>query len=125
MATTAHARGDYETALKYLEQSLKISQEIGDKSGYATTLHNMAAIALQNENIEKFIQYEMEAYQTALEINNALIIYRVGADLGFFLCQSGMKKQGLEMLRRSLAIGKAAKFPDVGQIEEILKKFGE
>ena len=27
------ARGDYETALRYLEQSLAISQEIGDKSG--------------------------------------------------------------------------------------------
>jgi tetratricopeptide (TPR) repeat protein/GTPase SAR1 family protein len=119
------ARGDYETALKYLEQSLKIRQEIGDKSGYATTLHNMAAIALQNENIEKFIQYDMEAYQTALEINNAFLIYRVGADLGFFLCQSDLQEQGLEMLRRSLAIGKAAKFPDVGEIEEMLKEFGE
>jgi hypothetical protein len=85
----------------------------------------MAAIALQNENIEKFIQYEMEAYQTALEINDAFLIYRVGADLGLILCQSGKKKQGLEMLRRSLAIGKAAKFPDVGEIEAILKEFGE
>jgi hypothetical protein len=85
----------------------------------------MAAIALQNENIEKFIQYDMEAYQTALEINNAFIIYRVGADLGYLLCQSGKKKQGLEMLKRSLEIGKAAKFPDVGKIEEILKEFGE
>jgi hypothetical protein len=58
-------------------------------------------------------------------MKKTFIIYRVGADLGFILCQSGMKKQGLEMLRRSLAIGKAAKFPDVGEIEEILKKFGD
>src|SRR3954447_18910131 len=27
------ARGDYETALKYLEQSLQIQREIGDKAG--------------------------------------------------------------------------------------------
>jgi tetratricopeptide (TPR) repeat protein len=119
------SRGDYETALKYLEQSLKISREIGDKSGYATTLHNMAAIALQNQNIEKYIEYDMTAYQTALEIDNAFIIYRVGADLGSILCRSGLEEQCLEMLRRSLAIGKIAKFPDVGKIEAILKKFGE
>jgi hypothetical protein len=49
----------------------------------------------------------------------------VGTDLGFILCQSGKKKEGLVMLKRSLEIGKAAGFPDVGEVEEILKKFGE
>jgi archaellum biogenesis ATPase FlaH len=32
--------GDYETALSYLERSLQIRQEIGDKSGEGTTLNN-------------------------------------------------------------------------------------
>jgi tetratricopeptide (TPR) repeat protein len=31
------ARGDYATALKYLEQSLAIRKEIGDRAGEAVT----------------------------------------------------------------------------------------
>ncbi|MGE0087775.1 MAG: tetratricopeptide repeat protein [Desulfococcaceae bacterium] len=38
------ARGDYDTALKYLEQSLGIRREIGDKSGEGTTLNNISQI---------------------------------------------------------------------------------
>jgi tetratricopeptide (TPR) repeat protein len=125
MATTAHARGDYETALKYLEQSLKIRQEIGDKSGSIPTLHNMAGIALEKEDIEKFMEYETTAYKIAMETKDAMGLYQVGKLLGKVLYQLGNKKEGTEILKRSLAIGKAAKFPGVGKIEEILKKFGE
>nr|NIM18041.1 tetratricopeptide repeat protein [Candidatus Aminicenantes bacterium]NIM84656.1 tetratricopeptide repeat protein [Candidatus Aminicenantes bacterium]NIN24155.1 tetratricopeptide repeat protein [Candidatus Aminicenantes bacterium]NIN47880.1 tetratricopeptide repeat protein [Candidatus Aminicenantes bacterium]NIN90818.1 tetratricopeptide repeat protein [Candidatus Aminicenantes bacterium] len=121
MAATAHARGDYETALSYLEQSLNIRREIGDKSGSIPTLHNMAGIALQNKDIEKFLEYETAAYKIAIEINEAMGIYNVGRDLGNVLCQLGKKDQGIEMLKRSLAIGKAAGFQDVGQIEKILQ----
>ncbi|UCE90034.1 MAG: tetratricopeptide repeat protein, partial [Pseudomonadota bacterium] len=38
------ARGDYDTALTYLEKSLKISQEIGDKAGEGKTLNNISQI---------------------------------------------------------------------------------
>nr|MCW1967268.1 CHAT domain-containing protein [Anaerolineae bacterium] len=40
-----HARGDYEAALPYFEQSLAIRQQIGDKSGEGTILNNMATTA--------------------------------------------------------------------------------
>ncbi|MCB9503718.1 MAG: tetratricopeptide repeat protein [Deferribacteres bacterium] len=36
------AKGDYDTA--YLEQSLAIRQQIGDKSGEGTTLNNISQI---------------------------------------------------------------------------------
>jgi tetratricopeptide (TPR) repeat protein len=125
MATTAYARGDYETALKYLEQSLKISQEIGDKSGSIPTLHNMALIALEKEDIEKFMEYETTAYKIAMETQDAMGIYNVGRDLGYELAQQGMKEEGITLLKRSIEIGKAAGFPDVGEIEEMLREFGE
>ncbi|UCH94043.1 MAG: tetratricopeptide repeat protein [Candidatus Aminicenantes bacterium] len=115
------ARGDYETALKYLEQSLKITREIGDKSGMATTLHNMAAISLENKDTEKYLKYEMEAYRLALEINDAYTIYQVGANLGYYLYQVGKKSESLEMLKQSSTIGKAAGFPDVGVIDEMIR----
>ncbi|MGD2091895.1 MAG: tetratricopeptide repeat protein [Candidatus Aminicenantes bacterium] len=119
------ARGDYETALKYLEQSLKISQEIGDKSGSIPTLHNMALIALEKKDIEKFMEYETTAYKIAMETQDAMGIYNVGRELGFELAQQGMKKEGIALLKRSLEIGKAAGFPDVGEIEKMLRELGK
>jgi tetratricopeptide (TPR) repeat protein len=120
-----HARGDYETALKYLEQSLKISQEIGDKSGSIPTLHNMALIALENNDMENFMEYETTAYQIAKEAKDAMGIYNVGKHLGTFLIGTGKKKEGIELLKQSIEIGKAAGFPDVGEIEKILWELGE
>ena len=38
------ARGDYDQALEFLEQSLAIQKEIGDKSGMGTTLNNISQI---------------------------------------------------------------------------------
>ncbi|MCP4217455.1 MAG: tetratricopeptide repeat protein, partial [bacterium] len=40
--------GDYGSALKYLEQSLTIRQEIGDKSGEAYTLFNLGSTYLDD-----------------------------------------------------------------------------
>ncbi len=37
-----NARGDYETALNFLNQSLAIRQEIGNKSGEGATLNNIS-----------------------------------------------------------------------------------
>ena len=37
----------------------------------------------------------------------------------------GMKKEGIALLKQSLEIGKAAGFPDVGQIEKVLGELGE
>ena len=81
----------------------------------------MALIAYAKEDIEKFLEYETAAYKIAIEINEAMGIYNVGRGLGYVLCQRGQKKEGIEMLKRSLAIGKAAGFPDVGEVEKILQ----
>lgn len=47
------ARGDYDTALNYLEKSLIIRQEIGDIAGEAVTAFNMAHIHERNGNLTK------------------------------------------------------------------------
>lgn len=57
------ARGDYETALRYLEQSLEIQQAIGDIDGLATSTHNMAAIVFQQQGKpEEALPMFLQAY---------------------------------------------------------------
>ena len=51
------ARGDYETALEFLEKSLKIRREIGDKAGEGTTLNNMATAAHAKGDYETALEF--------------------------------------------------------------------
>ncbi|OQY30691.1 MAG: hypothetical protein B6I38_06970 [Anaerolineaceae bacterium 4572_5.1] len=44
MSQIFKAQGDYTTALTYLQDSLAIQQQIGDKAGEGTTLNNISQI---------------------------------------------------------------------------------
>jgi tetratricopeptide (TPR) repeat protein len=120
-----HARGDYETALKYLEESLQIRREIGDKDGLILTLHNMAMIELKKENIKNYCDLEFEAYRTAIEIDNAEGLFKVGRVLGKTLLRVGEHEKGIQLLRRSYEIGSYANLPGTEEIKNILMKHGE
>ena len=63
LATTAHAKGDYDEALVFLQKSLKIRQEIGDINGAAVTSTNIGAQLFEQDKIEESIPYLMKAYQ--------------------------------------------------------------
>jgi tetratricopeptide (TPR) repeat protein len=120
-----YVRGEYDIALKYLQQSLRISQEIGDKCTIVYNLHNIASIAYKRRDYEAFMKYETEAYNIAVEINDRKLIYNVGKHLGAMIYKSGYKEDGAKLLKNSYNIGKQSGYPDVGEIEEILRKIGE
>jgi tetratricopeptide (TPR) repeat protein len=99
------AKGDYDTALRYLEQSLRIQQEIGDKRGAGVTLHNMAKIAKEKEDYQQFWAYETEAFKIAQEIGYLGDVYDYGYEIGLFLCQVGELENGLGLLSQCVEIG--------------------
>jgi len=120
------ARGDYDSALRYLQQSLSIQQEIGDRAGMCPTLHNMAMILLnQKEDMEGFLEKEQEAFQIALEIGNAKGIFSIGRVFGQVLCQNGAKERGLQILRLALQAGQQAGFPGTEKLEAAIQHFSQ
>ncbi|CAN2049444.1 hypothetical protein GMMP13_810001 [Candidatus Magnetomoraceae bacterium gMMP-13] len=62
------ARGDYERALTYLEQSLEIRREIGDRSGLCGTVINIGHIYWTNGEKEKAMAKWLSAYKIAKEM---------------------------------------------------------
>ena len=69
-----YARGDYETALRYLEQSLEIRREIGDRSGMCATLFNMGHIHYQNNDQQNAVMHWAKSYRIAKEIGEAQVL---------------------------------------------------
>ena len=68
------ARGDYDTALSYLQQSLAIRQEIGDVAGLCATLFNMGHIHLQNDEQQQAMQAWVTVYRLASQMNLAQVL---------------------------------------------------
>uniref|UniRef100_UPI00055DB7CA tetratricopeptide repeat protein n=1 Tax=Teredinibacter turnerae TaxID=2426 RepID=UPI00055DB7CA len=79
------ARGDYETALSYLKQSLAIQQEIGDVAGLCAALFNMGHIYFQNEQGSEAINAWLSVYRLAKPMQLAQVLEalaRLAEDLG-------------------------------------------
>ncbi|KAA3615343.1 MAG: CHAT domain-containing protein, partial [Calditrichaeota bacterium] len=84
------AKGDYETALKYLQQSLKIRQQIGDKSGEGTTLNNLSQIYKARGDYDTALKYLQQSLKITQQIgdksgegttlNNLSQIYKARGD---------------------------------------------
>ncbi|MEW6668705.1 MAG: tetratricopeptide repeat protein, partial [Thermodesulfobacteriota bacterium] len=64
------ARGDYDTALKYLEQSLKIRREIGDKAGEGATLNNISQIYKARGDYDTALKYLEQSLKIRREIGD-------------------------------------------------------
>ncbi len=120
-----NARGDYDTALTYLEESLKIRKEIGDRAGQCYSLHNMAMIEYQRENMQGMFSLEAQAYQLAVEIEDAMGLFEIGQVFGQLLIGAGQKEEGIKILRRSYEIGKSGGLPGTEAIKELLAGQGE
>ena len=118
------ARGDYETALKYLEQSLRIRKEIGDKAGMIPTLHNMAHIALGAKDPQRAVDLWSEALSLATETGNAEGTFHVAWALGSTLAQIGEKQEGRKLLELAVEVGLKVGFPEVGQVQTMLRSMG-
>ena len=63
------ARGDYETALRYLEESLAIQRAIGDRAGLCIALLNISHIYWKKEEHQQALAYWIRTYQIAKEID--------------------------------------------------------
>jgi len=68
--TTSLALGEYDSALDYLQQSLEIRREIGDRAGEGTTLSNIGALHHALGEYESALDYLQQSLEIRREIGN-------------------------------------------------------
>ena len=65
-----HHLGNFRVALPYFQQSLQISQEIGDKAGEGTTLNNISQIYDARGDYDTALRYLQQVLQIMREIGD-------------------------------------------------------
>jgi tetratricopeptide (TPR) repeat protein len=116
------ARGDYDTALRYLEQSLQICRDIGDKAGEGTTLHNMGFIAFEAQAVEQALSLWKQALDIALEIREARLLFHTARTLGSVLARVGARDEAKALLQMAVQVGRQAGLPGVDEVEAMLRQ---
>jgi hypothetical protein len=108
--------------LRYLEQSLTIQREIDNKAGLVATLYNMGHMAWQAGQGERAMTLWSEALTMARETQNAEGIFHTASTLGQVLASAGPSAQARQLLQLAVEVGKAAGFPAVQTVEEVLRR---
>ena len=106
------AKGQYDKALQYLEKSLAIKQEIGDKLDIATIMHNMGTKYLDHKNdLETATVLLFNSYTLLKQLGSPdsrhpaaylqKIIERIGEDsYREILAKHGLDDSGLDITGR-------------------------
>ncbi|MCH9697694.1 MAG: tetratricopeptide repeat protein, partial [Gammaproteobacteria bacterium] len=111
------ARGDYETTLDYLKQSLAIQQEIGDKLGEGTTLNNISGIFSARGDYETALEYLKQSLAIRQEIGDMAGLCASLFNMGHIYMQN---EQTSEALQAWVTVYHIAKKINLAQVLEAL-----
>lgn len=99
-----HYRGDYNKALEYYERSLKIKEELDDRSGIANSLGQMGMIHKSHGEYQRALEFYNRSLGIMEEISNRLGIATVLHQIGVIHQERGDYEKALEYYKRSLNI---------------------
>jgi tetratricopeptide (TPR) repeat protein len=99
-----HHLADYDTALDYLKRSLKIRQEIGDKSGEGTTLNNISQIYDARGDYDTALDYLKRSLKIQQEIGDKSGEGTTLNNIANIYLARGDYDTALDYLKRSLKI---------------------
>ncbi len=88
--------GSFTIALKYLEQSLAIQQEISDKSGEGTTLNNISQIFKARGDYETALKYLEQSLAIQQEIGDVAGLCATLFNMGHIHWQNKAKDKAME-----------------------------
>ena len=87
--------GEYEKALDYLEQSLAIRQDIGDKSGEGATLNNISQIYKARGDYQTALSYLEKSLAIRQEIGDVAGMCATKFNMGHIQLQKGQLEKAM------------------------------
>ncbi len=93
--TLHYEANDYDLALKYIEQSEKLSKDIEFNKGLAQTLYLKALIYSKKEEHKKAVSFYTESKRLYISLNDTLNIAKINSKLGVTKIKAGDYKAGI------------------------------
>jgi predicted ATPase/DNA-binding CsgD family transcriptional regulator len=120
----AQVMGDYPRATALLEQSLHLRQELGDQSGAATVLNNLALVAVAEADLTRGRELHEESLAILRSLGDPRRIGQSLNNLALVLHQQGDDERATSLLEESLALARnggdtwevAARLGNLGEI---------
>jgi len=97
-------KGDLDQSLEFLQRSLEIKQNLGNKQGVAASLNNLGLVCWSKGDLDQAVAFYQQGLAIHEELGNKLDIARTLNNLGNALTQMGDLDLALEKLEKSLAI---------------------
>lgn len=119
----AQVLGEYPRATSLLEQSLRLRQELGDSSGAATVLNNLALVAVAESDRPRGRALHEESLAILRSLGDKRRIGQSLNNLALVLHQQGDDSQAAALLEESLAL--ARELDDTWEIAARLGNLGE
>lgn len=96
--------GDYDTALEYDLNALKLFKSVSYNSGMPKLYNNIGLVYMLNENYDSSIYYNNKSLWLNLANKDSVNIGRLYAQLGYLYHKKGLKKQADELVQKGVAI---------------------
>ena len=96
--------GQYEEALRYLQKSIEIDQELNDKVGLAKDYNNIGAVLSNTGNYTEALNYHKKSLEIDQELNDKVGLAKNYNNIGVVLSNTGKYSEALENFKKSLEI---------------------
>ena len=116
LGNASDSLGQYQQAIEYHQQSLKIFQDIGDISGIASSLNNLGNVYNSLGKYQQALEYYQQSLKIFQYIGNISGIAKSLNNLGSASRNLGQYQQAIEYHQQSLKISQ-----DIGDISGIAK----
>jgi len=122
---------NYDAAVEYLIQSLKLRKQIGDKKDIINALNNLGIVQASLNNYEQALNYYLESMEIESEIGNNVGIAGSLNNIGMIYEKLSDYHKALEYFRRSEQIyneignkyGQALTLANIGSIFRVLTNY--
>ncbi|RIK46095.1 MAG: adenylate/guanylate cyclase domain-containing protein [Chloroflexi bacterium] len=104
-------QGELEIATRQYQESLTISEQLGDDNATAETTHNLATVAMYRGDFEQAIARYTASLEAFRALGNRRWEANVLGSLGVAYGASGILDRAEELLRASLALQRALNHP--------------
>ena len=117
-----HATGDVQQALTYYHQALPLQQEVGDRSGMATTLNNIGMVYRTTGDVQQALAYYHQALPLRQEVGDRAGESVTRYNIAMMYQAQGHLAEAVDALRQVVEFDKVTQHPDLEADQAMLQQ---